>query len=95
MKTILRVVPNLILKTAFSWPKRHNMLTTVKDVTNLINESAKRRYIALSVEPDNTKRRFITLSETCFIKCHDAQSYLPNNTLTHLKPWKLYRAAVM
>ena len=48
------------------------MFATVKDVTNFINESAKRRYIALSVQPGNSKRQLVTLCETRFIESHDA-----------------------
>jgi hypothetical protein len=65
-------VLNLVLNTACSVPEIRNMFATVKEVTNFINESAKRRHVALSVQPDDCKRRLITLCETRFVERHDA-----------------------
>jgi hypothetical protein len=64
-------VLNLVLNTACSVSEIRNMFATVKEVTNFINESAKRREIALSVQPDDCQRHLVTLCETRFIERHD------------------------
>jgi hypothetical protein len=65
-------VLNLVLNTACCVPEIRNMFGTVKEVTNFINESAKRREIALSVQDDDLQRCLVTLCETRFIEWHDA-----------------------
>ena len=65
-------VLNLVLNTACSVPEIRNMFAPVKDVTNFINESAKRRYIALLVQPGKTKQQLVTLCDTRFIERYDA-----------------------
>lgn len=65
-------VLNLVLNTACSVPLIRNMFGVVSEVTNFINESAKRREIALSVQNDDFQRHLVTLCETRFIERHDA-----------------------
>jgi len=65
-------VLNLVLNTACSVSEIRNMFATVKEVTNFINESAKRREIALSMQPDDCQRHLVTLCETRFIERHYA-----------------------
>jgi len=48
------------------------MFGTVKEVTNFVNESAKRREILASVQPDDNRRNLVTLCDTRFVERHDA-----------------------
>ena len=61
-----------MLNTACSVPLIRNMFGVVSEVINFINESAKRREIALSVQDDDCRRHLVTLCETRFIERHDA-----------------------
>jgi len=63
---------NLILNTANSVSEIRNMFGTVKEVTNFINESAKRRAIAEKELGADGGRCLVTLCETRFVERHDA-----------------------
>ena len=65
-------VLNLVLNTACAVSEIRNMFGTVKEVTNFVNESAKRREILSSVQPDDSSRHLVTLCETRFVERHDA-----------------------
>jgi hypothetical protein len=65
-------VLNLVLNTGSSVPEIRNMFTTVKAVTNFINESSKRRKMFPDTLGEEGGRALMTLCETRFIERHDA-----------------------
>lgn len=65
-------VLNLVLNTSSSVAEIRNMFSTVKEVTNFINESSKRRNIFQEAIGEYGGRSLVRLCETRFVERHDA-----------------------
>ena len=65
-------VLNLVLNTGSDVHEMRDMFAVIKEVTNFINDSAKRRTIFAASLGESDGRSLVTLCETRFVERHDA-----------------------